>query len=220
MCNRFHQGEKVVRYLREHGIFVDEDLTLPSPKVFPTGKKTARHGLVVHRSTEGNRPLVVAAMEWGFPTTVPGKREGVKLTKYVTNARNLKSSFWRASLTDPARRCLVPFTHFAEPHPEGGKGDDGQPKQAWFSITDHDVGMFAGLWRPTERGPAFAFATCEPNAFVAPIHGKAMPAIVRPAAWTDWLDGEASAAEALICPYAGEMRMQVETPPVLAGQGG
>lgn len=214
MCNRFHQGEKVVAYLREHGVIVEEDLTLPPPRLFPTGKKTARHGLVVHRRHEGNKPLVASAMEWGFPTRVKGARPGVMLDKYVTNARNLASPFWRSSLNNPAQRCLVPFTHFAEPHPEGGKGDDGAPKQAWFSLTDHDVGMFAGLWRQTERGPAFAFATCEPNAFVAPIHPKAMPAIVKPDAWTQWLDGEASAAEALVCAYVGDMCMQVDTPPV------
>jgi putative SOS response-associated peptidase YedK len=214
MCTRFHQGEKVVSYLHEHGVIVDEDLTLPPPELFPTGKKTARYGLVVHRQSEGNRPLVASAMEWGFPTTVPGKRPGVQLTKFVTNARNLKSSFWRPSLGDPGRRCLVPFTHFAEPHPEGGKGDDGAPKQAWFSISDQDVGMFAGLWRPAARGPAFAFATCEPNAFVAAIHPKAMPAIVTPERWFDWLDGTADSAEALICPYPGDLCMQVETPPV------
>jgi putative SOS response-associated peptidase YedK len=217
MCTRFHQGAKVVSYLHEHGVIVEEDLSLPPPELFPSGKKTARHGLVVHRQVEGNKPLVASVMEWGFPTTVPGKRPGTKLTKFVTNARNLKSNFWRASLSDTARHCLVPFTHFAEPHPEGGKGDDGAPKQAWFSITYHDVGMFAGLWRPTERGPAFAFATCDPNEFVTPIHPKAMPAILKPDAWGDWLDGTADVAEALVCPYLGDMRMQVETP--LGAQG-
>jgi putative SOS response-associated peptidase YedK len=43
-------------------------------------------------------------------------------------------------------------------------------------------------------GPAFAFATCDPNDVVALIHLKAMPAIVKPEAWTDWLDRDASVA--------------------------
>ncbi|MDR6853618.1 putative SOS response-associated peptidase YedK [Sphingomonas sp. BE123] len=213
MCNRFHQSEKAVAYLRERGIIVDVDVTDRPGQLFPTGAKTPRYGITVRRSAEGNRPLIASAMEWGFPTTIKGAK-GQPLRKFVTNARNLESPFWRASLANPAHRCLVPFTHFAEPHPDGGKGDDGLPKQAWFSLADADVGMFAGLWRATDRGPAFAFATCEPNALVAPIHPKAMPAILPPADWDAWLEADADTARALVRPYAGPMVMQTETPPL------
>ncbi|HEV7290445.1 SOS response-associated peptidase family protein [Sphingomonas sp.] len=211
MCNRFHQSEKVVHHLAECGVIVDVDITDRPRQIFPTGKKTPRFGLVVKRQSAGNQPLVAAMQEWGFPTTIKGAK-GQPLQKYVTNARNLDSSFWRASLTNPEQRCLVPFTHFAEPHPDGGKGDDGMPKQAWFSLPDQPVAMFAGLWRQTERGPAFAFATCEPNAIVGPIHPKAMPAILTPAEWLDWLSADAGTAKALVRPYDGPMAMQVETP--------
>jgi putative SOS response-associated peptidase YedK len=119
-------------------------------EIFPTGKKTPRHGLVIRRSPAGNRPLEPVAMEWGFPTKVASKRDpAIKLDKYVTNARNLASSMWKPSISNPERRCLVPFTHFAEPHPEGGKGDDGKPRQMWFSLPDHPIAFFAGIWRPT-----------------------------------------------------------------------
>ena len=65
-------------------------------------------------------------MEWGFAIQAPSKRDPVvKLDKYVTHGRNLASSMWKPSLANPERRCLVPFTHFAGPHPEGGTGDDG-----------------------------------------------------------------------------------------------
>jgi hypothetical protein len=58
-------------------------------EIFPTGKKTARYGLVVRRAGS-NRPLEPIAMEWGFPTKVASKRDpAVKLDKFVTNARNL-----------------------------------------------------------------------------------------------------------------------------------
>jgi putative SOS response-associated peptidase YedK len=216
MCNRKHQTEKAVQlWLDLHGVAIDADWTdRPRPgQIFPTGKKTPRYGLVVRRKADGNRPLLAQMMEWGFPTQVPSARDpSVKLTKYVTNARNLKSPFWRSSLANPANRCLVPFTHFAEPHPEGGKGDDGMPKQAWFCLPDQPVGVFAGFWRPTERGPAYAFATCEPNAIVGPIHPKAMPAILKPGEWDQWLDGTAEEAAALVRPYDGPMDMQVTTP--------
>lgn len=61
---------------------------------------------------------------------------------------------------------------------------------AWFEMGNGLVAMFAGIWRPWEgtRGPKkapvvgqhllFAFATCEPNEVVAPIHQKAMPVIL------------------------------------------
>lgn len=218
MCNRKHQSEKAVQlWLDVHGVAVDPDWSeTPRPgQIFPTGKKTPRYGLVVRRQAEGNRPLVASRMEWGFPTTVKGAK-GQPLTKYVTNARNLASPFWRSSLKNPASRCLVPFTHFAEPHPEGGKGDDGMPKQAWFCLPDQPVGVFAGFWRPTERGPAYAFATCEPNAIVGAIHPKAMPAILKPGEWDQWLDGTAEEAAALVRPYDGPMDMQVSTPPLRA----
>ena len=191
-----------------------EDETYPVPReIFPTGKKTARYGLVVRRSGEGNRPLEPIAMEWGFPTKVPSKRDpAVKLDKYVTNARNLASSMWKPSIANPERRCLVPFTWFAEPHPEGGKGDDDKPRQMWFALPDQPIAFFAGLWRPTERGEAYAFVTTEPNAIVAPWHPKAMPAILHPRDFTTWLEAPHDEAMALIRPYDGEMRHQVATP--------
>ena len=85
-----------------------EDETYPVPReIFPTGKKTARYGLVVRRAGEGNRPLEPVAMEWGFPTKVASKRDpAVKLDKFVTNARNLASSMWKPSIANPDRRCL------------------------------------------------------------------------------------------------------------------
>lgn len=74
--------------------------------------------------------------------------------------------------------------------------------------------MFAGLWRVTERGPAFAFVTTEPNAMVRPTHEKAMPVILPPAAHSPWLDGTADETRTLIKPYEAPMAQQVATPPL------
>lgn len=189
------------------------DETIPTREIFPTGKKTARHGPIVRRSTVGNKPLELVLLEWGFPSKVPSKRAPeVKLDKYITNARNLASMMWMPSLAEPERRCIVPFTFFAEPHPERGLGDDGKPKQMWFALPDQAVGFFAGLWRPTDRGGAFAFVTTEPNDFVRPWHPKAMPAILKPADLLWWLEGTADEARGLVKPYDGPMVRQVETP--------
>lgn len=216
MCNRYRLSARQAEIMRSCGFDppYPEDETYPVPRqIFPTGKKTARYGLVVRRSGVGNRPLEPVAMEWGFPTKVPSKRDpAVKLDKYVTNARNLSSLMWKPSLANPDRRCLVPFTTFAEPHPEGGVGDDGKPRQVWFSLPDQPIGFFAGLWRPTERGDAYAFATTAPNAIVAPWHPKAMPVILHPRDFTVWLDGPHDAALALVRPYDGPLSHQIETP--------
>lgn len=194
--------------------FAPDEVFPPAREIFPTGKKTARHGPVIRRAASGNRPLEMVLMEWGFPTKVASKRDpSIKLDRFVTNARNLASSMWKPSLATADRRCLVPFTHFAEPHPEGGVGDDGKPRQVWFSLPDQPVGFFAGLWRPIERGTAFAFCTTDPNDIVKPWHPKAMPAILKPCDLLGWLDGSAEEALALVKPYDGEMAFQTATPP-------
>lgn len=218
MCNRKHQSEKAVsNWLRDHDIASEIDFTDRPGQLFPTGQKTARHGLVVRREAEGNRPLVAEWMEWGFAHQVPGKRPGVMLNTFVTNARHLHYPLWRDTFANPTYRCLVPFTHFAEPHPEKGKGDDGLPKQAWFCLPDQPVGVFAGLWTETPRGRAYAFATCQPNEIVEPIHPKAMRAILKPDEWDAWLEGDAKTAKSLIRPYDGPMDVQITIPKLSDG---
>ena len=86
-------------------------------------------------------------------------------------------------LNDPARRCIVPFSSFAEPKPNAGR------EECWFRVTDAPVAAFAGIWRPSVEGKVFAFLTCEPNPLVAPIHPKAMPVILHPEDYDNWLFG-------------------------------
>ena len=112
---------------------------------------------------------------------MPGKRPGTTVTKHVTNVRNLDSPFWRSTLADPARRCLVPFTKFAEPKIGAGRDEH------WFSVVDAPVAAFAGIWRPSAAGHVFAFLTCEPNPLVAPLHPKAMPVLLDPFDYDRWL---------------------------------
>ncbi len=113
-------------------------------------------------------------MSWGFP---PLDKPGAQV---ITNIRNLSSSYWRPWLK-PEYRCLVPWVQFAE-WPKGGK-------ETWFETGNGQLAYFAGIWRPwhgdrgTKKAPnlgdhlLFAFATCEPNEIVAPVHPKAMPVI-------------------------------------------
>lgn len=143
----------------------------------------------------------IGPMKWGFPANMRGKRK--TLLKHVTNARNLSSPFWKPSIMRPERRCLVPFTTFAEPKPR----EDIEVRLAhhWFTITDQPIAAFAGLWRSTDNGPAFAFLTCEPNALVAPLHPKAMPVVLMPQDYDTWLYGSHEEALSLQTPYPSQL---------------
>ncbi len=122
----------------------------------------------------------------------------------MTNVRNLTSPFWRSALTDPANRCLVPVTAFAEwaaePDPATAK-----KRKVWFEVIDAELFVFAGVVRRTAEGEAdrYAFLTCAPNTVVGAIHPRAMPVILHGAAIDAWLTGDAAAALAM--PMADEL---------------
>ncbi|WP_277981136.1 SOS response-associated peptidase family protein [Sphingomonas phyllosphaerae] len=152
----------------------EPDETFSADGIFPTCKKTPFYGAVIVKDGDDRR---LGRMEWGVPTQVPNKRDpSVKLTKYVTNVRNLSPSFWRSMLTTLARRCLVPVTSFSE---YGiAPGEDGKKPLHWFDVPSRPIFAFARFWRPTEHGNAYGLLTTEPNAIVAPVHPKAMPVIL------------------------------------------
>ncbi len=135
----------------------------------------------------------VQDMRWGFPPPVNGKAP-------VVNVRNLTSPFWAAALGNPQRRCLVPASRFCE-----WEGEAGFKRKRWFDVPQQPLFAFAGLWRPTEAGPAFAFLTCAPNPLVAAIHPKAMPVILHPEDHALWLGGDRSEASALAAPYPSQL---------------
>lgn len=159
-----------------------------------------RYQAPVVREEDGAR--VLELMAWGFPTQVQGKTK--MLTKHVTNARNISSPFWKSAAANPARRCLVPFTRFAEPRP-GKDPATGKPAQWWFTMRDQPIAAFAGLWRPTETGNVFAFLTCEPNPLVKPLHEKAMPVVLLPEDHDRWLHGSWDDVQQLQCPHPSQL---------------
>ncbi|HEV7342493.1 MAG TPA: SOS response-associated peptidase family protein [Sphingopyxis sp.] len=79
------------------------------------------------------------------------------------------------------------------------------PQSHWFRVADREVAAFAGLWRPTAVGDAYAFLTCAPNPLVAPLHPKAMPVILAEEDYATWLDGDADAAAALAVPFPSQL---------------
>jgi putative SOS response-associated peptidase YedK len=160
-----------------------------------------KYDACVIRIEEGRR--IVDVMSWGIITTIKGK-SGKPIQKPVTNVRNLTSPFWRSTIANPAQRCLVPFTSFAEPRP-GKDPETGRPANWWFTVAGEEVCAFAGIWRWSEGKKRFAFLTCEPNPLVAPLHPKAMPVILQPEDYESWLDGEAENACALAQPFPSQL---------------
>jgi putative SOS response-associated peptidase YedK len=208
MCNRYRLTAKQAEIAAAFGAYSPyaPDETFPVPDIFPTGNKTPFYGKVIVQS---GSERTIERMEWGVPTQVPSKRDpAIKLTKYVTNVRNLSSSFWRSMLTNPAQRCLVPVTSFSE---YGiAPGEDGKKPLHWFDVPSRPIFAFAGIWRPTERGSAYGFLTTEPNAMVAPIHPKAMPVMLDDGDYDLWLNGSWERAQSLVAPYPSQL-MSVTT---------
>src|SRR5688572_25371494 len=169
MCNlyRHRATEKLSRLFEARPLADQPELKL---EIYP------KDDACVVRKEAGERMLEV--MAWGIIVTIKGK-SGKPIQKPVTNVRNLDSPFWRSTIANPAQRCLVPFTSFAEPKP-GKDPETGRPANHWFTVAGEEVCAFAGIWRFNEGRRRFAFLTCEPNPLVAPLHPKAMPVILQP----------------------------------------
>ncbi|MEG8038714.1 SOS response-associated peptidase family protein [Sphingomonas sp. LR60] len=203
MCNRYRLTAKQAEVAAAFGIRppYEVDDAFPAGDIFPTGKKTPFYGAVILQDGDDRR---LQRMEWGVPTQVPSKRDPeTKLTKYVTNVRNLRSPFWKSMLTSPARRCLVPVTSFSEYGLQ--PGEDGKKPLHWFDVPSRPVFAFAGIWRSTERGNAYGFLTTDPNALVAPIHPKAMPVILHDEDYECWLRSSWDEASALVASYPSQL---------------
>lgn len=193
MCNLYRMTANVDEMKRLFGAFEGDRANLaPLEEIYP---KYEAPVLVTREGT-----LALERMEWGFPGPAPaGGRP-------VTNVRNLASPFWRSALANPARRCLVPVTRFSEwsqkPDPATGR-----KVKHWFGLKGEGESggdalfAFAGLWRPGEERPYYAFLTCAPNAMVGAVHPKAMPVILRPGEHGQWLEGSVEEACALVRPY-------------------
>lgn len=197
MCNHYRNNPDAIPTWREYiGAAPDEgEWSEIKIDVWP------KYQAIVARAVDGQK--ILDSMSWGVPFTTAGKRPGTTVTKRVTNVRNLTSTFWRSMLTTPAKRCLVPFSSFAEPKPNAGR------EECWFTVTEAQTSAFAGIWRPSADGNVFAFLTCEPNPLVAPIHPKAMPVILHPADYDRWLSVDYNEACSLVAPFPSQL-MSIE----------
>ena len=184
MCNLYNhtRTQEAMRQLFQNLGWKDRAGNLEPGSVYPD-----QQAPLIRNAEDGRLELVKA--RWGMPT--PPQHMKTQRDPGVTNIRNTASPHWRRWL-DPAHRCLVPLTAFAEPR---GKGRGNQ----WFALADDQPAFFAGLetraWRSIRKvkdgetnDDLFGFLTTAPNAEVAPIHPKAMPVILTdPEDWQAWL---------------------------------
>jgi len=198
MCNLYSMTATVDEVRRVFGSFEGDRANLPAFGDIYPGKPAP-----VLRSE--NSGLKLEVMEWGFPG--PAAAKG----RPVTNVRNLASPFWRSALEKPERRCIVPVSRFcewtAEPDPATKR-----KRKVWFGLHEHDDPLFAfaGIWRPGEERPYFAFLTCEPNQTVGAVHPKAMPVMLRAADVTAWLSSERVTACELAVPFADAKMRRID----------
>lgn len=136
-------------------------------------------------------------LRWGL---LPHWTKDPKSARRPINARAetiASSTFFRDAFA--ARRAIVPADAFYEWKREG---DQKQPFAA--ARADGDILAMAGLWEGW-RGPegeivrSFVIVTTPANAEMAEVHDR-MPAILEPADWKAWLEGDPEAASALLRP--------------------
>ncbi|WP_265563835.1 SOS response-associated peptidase [Sphingomicrobium arenosum] len=191
MCNLYRMTAGVDEMKRLFGSFEGDRANVAAlDEIYP------KYAAPVLR--QGEAGLVLEEMEWGFPG--PKAAGG----RPVTNVRNLSSPFWRSALATPERRCLVPVRRFSEwsakPDPATGR-----KVKHWFGLPPEEgrdrLFAFAGLWRPGEERPYYAFLTCAPNDMVGAVHPKAMPVMLDADDHAQWLSGSVEEACALVRPY-------------------
>ena len=137
-------------------------------------------------------------MTWGFPRHSTNKRTGKPNKPTSTNnARDDKLwTIWRQWFTDPAQRCLIPFTSFAE-----AEGEPGKMTRTWISVTDQPIAAWAGLWRPTDEwGDAYTGVMVDATEELFDIHDR-MSVILHPDEHDAWLNAPAEDAIALVRKY-------------------
>src|SRR3546814_326547 len=114
------------------------------------------------------------------------------------------SDLWRTWFTNPAQRCLIPITAFAE-----AEGEKGKMTRTWLSVVDQPLAACAGLWRPTDEwGDCYTMVMVDATEELFDIHDR-MPVILHAADHDAWLQASAEEAMKLVTQYPAS-RLEVE----------
>jgi len=193
MCGRASQAE-IEAYKRQIFGWLDPAEFTPRHNLRPT-----EPAWIVAHHADGEIRTVLA--NWWCQWDGAYKFEA----KYPTfNARveTMHSKKLWPDLLKKGKRCIFPVNSFYE-WPVKGRG---LPPVEIF-VAGREPYALAGLWSTwhENREPRYSFAsfTTEPNAFMRPLHEKAMPVILRTLDEQKlWLiEGD----EALLRPFEGEM---------------
>lgn len=145
-------------------------------------------GLVI-REDAGER--LMQSMVWGFPLRLKTMAPTAK-PKPVNNVADLTKPMWKGLAGKPHWRCLIPLTAFAE-----AEGLKGAKTRTWFTVKDHPVLAWAGLWRVSDEwGPVYSGVMTDCNEAIRPVHDR-MPVLLRPEDYATWLNGSFDDVKAL-----------------------
>lgn len=138
-------------------------------------------GLIVIEQ-DGRRQFKTA--QWGFPRRTRESREQGAAPDIIGLVADLTNPMWEYVVVEPAARCVIPLTHFANP-----AGEKGTKTRSWFSLNDQPIAAWAGFWNETETyGPVFAGMTMAANDAVMPFNDR-MPVLLAPKEYARWLSG-------------------------------
>ncbi|MDR7060477.1 MULTISPECIES: SOS response-associated peptidase family protein [unclassified Sphingopyxis] len=196
MCNLYTERKSAAEVAAHFGV----DLPVPAfnsaEDVYP-----GYSGMVV-REEQGKR--VLRSMTWGFPRHSKSKKTGLPNKPSPTNNARDDQLFnpygmWSQWFAQPAHRCLIPFTAFAE-----AVGEKGAMTKTWISVTDQPLAAWAGLWRPTDEwGDAYTGVMVDATEELHDIHDR-MPVILRPENHETWLHAPVDEAFGLVRKYPGD----------------
>ncbi len=170
------------RYTLTSPAEIVEDLFhLPeTPRLAPRFNIAPTQEAAVVRRSSGERRLEF--LRWGLVPPWAQEPSGAMINARVETAAtkpSFRSAFRR-------RRCLVPADGFFEWMPQ-----EGRKQPYYFQLADGRPFGLAGLWELWEKGErpleSFTILTTEANRIVGRVHGR-MPLIVRPEAYSAWLD--------------------------------
>ena len=197
MCNLVTLNASVVEVASAFRSRRPKDTNASPGDVYP-----GYQGFVV-REDAGER--MMQAMTWGFPRHSISKRTGLpNKPNPVNNARDdkLMSPFgrWREWFVQPAHRCLIPFTSFAE-----AEGPDGRKTKTWISVSDQPLAAWAGVWRPSDEwGDCYTGVMVDATTELWDIHDR-MPVILRPEDHDRWLHAPAEEAMTMLAKYPASL---------------